>query len=736
MIDIIISDKIKALCPDLVVAGISCDVVNSKSSEELWKEIDSFAAYFKANNKLEDINKRPAIAATRKAYKKTGKDPNRYRPSAEALCRRICRDMELYRIDTLVDIINLISIKTGYSIGGFDADKIQGNTVTLGIGTTEDVFEGIGRGILNIEGLPVYRDTIGGIGTPTSDNERTKLDLQSTKLLMIINAYSGADGLQEGIDFSVECLQRYAHATNFEISITPNNNIQKEEQVFVTKTATNEEKKDDGEELLRRGMNPDNNENTKNIGINDYVRSYLSDIKHIIPLTTTGGSSRKYYRIIREDKSSVMAVSSDNVAENKAFLHYTKVFEEAGINVPHIISIHPSYKMYILEDLGDTILFDLITKRTEENLSKDMMQLCKKALSQLVEVQFKAAEKIDYHYAYPVEYFDRTAIMWDLNYFKYCLLKPAEIYFSEPKLEKEFDTIINVVMSKPELQTFIYRDFQSRNIMVNNDKLYFIDYQGGRKGVCLYDLASFISQAKARFSKDDKKELSDYYYELINRYIEISKDDYYHILRYTLLLRILQTLGAYGFRGIIEHKRHFIDSLSLGIENFRAILTDIHDSYLTELSSVCKKLESKYCSLPKTQTEAPTKLTINILSFSYKYNEIPRDEINGGGFVFDCRGLPNPHRIQELRPFSGISEPVRKYLDSKPVVDEFINDVIKVLDISVNNYIERGFTNLMVSFGCTGGKHRSAYCAERIAKYYRNNPYVIVVVTHLNKEIW
>ena len=219
MIDIIISKQIKTLCPKLAIAAIDCKIINSVSSDSLWSEFMNIANSIKSQYKLEDINKRLAILATREAYKKTGKDPNRYRPSSEALCRRIVKDMPLYKINTIVDIINLVSVKSGYSIGGFDADNIKGDSMTLEIGTGEEIYEGIGRGLLNIDGLPVYRDACGGIGTPTSDNERTKLSLQSSHILMIINGYSGFGGLQETVDFTMILLKKYASATDIQISI-------------------------------------------------------------------------------------------------------------------------------------------------------------------------------------------------------------------------------------------------------------------------------------------------------------------------------------------------------------------------------------------------------------------------------------------------------------------------------------------------------------------------------------
>lgn len=218
-IKIIVSNEILAVCPEFHFSAICCRVKNSPYSEELWKEIDAFSADFRSRNKMEDIARREAIFATRQAYKNLGKDPSRYRPSAEALCRRIIKDVNLYQIDTLVDLINLVSLKTGYSIGGFDAGKIQGSLV-LGVGTANEKFEAIGRGLLNIEGLPVYRDEIGGIGTPTSDEERTKITAETTRLLMIINGYSGKEGLQEATDYSTGLLKKYAEAEEINLSVT------------------------------------------------------------------------------------------------------------------------------------------------------------------------------------------------------------------------------------------------------------------------------------------------------------------------------------------------------------------------------------------------------------------------------------------------------------------------------------------------------------------------------------
>lgn len=218
MFEFRVSEEIKSACPAFAGAAVYASVQNTLHSDGLWKEIDEFIDRLTASTQIEDIKQHPVIAATREAYKRCGKDPGRYRPSAEALRRRLMRGVPLYRINTLVDLINLVSLRTGHSIGGFDANKIQGTVLSLGIGKVGELFEGIGRGMLNIEGLPVYRDAVGGIGTPTSDNERTKMDLETTKILAIVNGYNGKEGLTEAVVMIQDLLERYAQGFECEIS--------------------------------------------------------------------------------------------------------------------------------------------------------------------------------------------------------------------------------------------------------------------------------------------------------------------------------------------------------------------------------------------------------------------------------------------------------------------------------------------------------------------------------------
>ena len=217
ILDIRVSDELKSAWPQFKGAAVFAEAKNTAYNEELWKKIESFTELYRSRYTVDSIKEMPAIQATRQAYKKCGKDPSRYRPSSEALCRRILRGLSLYQIDTLVDLINLASINSGHSIGGFDLDKIQGDSLVLGIGKAGEPYEGIGRGTLNIEGMPVYRDAVGGVGTPTSDNERTKLSLDTTHLLAIMNAYSGNDGLEESVNFMIGLLKEFAEAKDIRL---------------------------------------------------------------------------------------------------------------------------------------------------------------------------------------------------------------------------------------------------------------------------------------------------------------------------------------------------------------------------------------------------------------------------------------------------------------------------------------------------------------------------------------
>ncbi|MDR2083825.1 MAG: phosphotransferase [Bacteroidales bacterium] len=459
---------------------------------------------------------------------------------------------------------------------------------------------------------------------------------------------------------------------------------------------------------------------------------------------SNSGSNREYYRISYSKDKTLIAVYSPNSNETKAFLHFTKVLENAEVNVPQIIYANKNDNIYLLKDLGEISLFDIISTKTTKYLTKHMLDLCKKALSQLVYIQFEAANKIDYDKAYPTSRMDMQSIMWDLNYFKYNFLKLTGIDFDERALENDFLNFTGIIMQiKP--QTFVYRDFQSRNIIVNNDELGFIDYQGGRKGPNVYDLASFIYQAKAKFSDQDRANLISHYFNEVKKYISnYNRKTFKRDLKFVRLLRAMQTLGAYGYRGIVENKPHFVQSLDLGIENFIQALDDCRNELLIfpEMNKIVDEIKNKYRT-KNTETDTDnvnvvreTPLLLEIYSFSYLKDDIPTHEKHGGGFVFDCRCLPNPFWKEDLKHLSGLDKNVKYYLNSKQEVNEFVNNVKNIINQAVSDYYDRGHESLMISFGCTGGKHRSVYCAERIAEIYKKSDKVKVVVKHLQRKRW
>ena len=460
-----------------------------------------------------------------------------------------------------------------------------------------------------------------------------------------------------------------------------------------------------------------------------------ADALSIIPLAQSG-SYRKYFRISGKEKATI-GVYSPDIKENKAFINFTKHFLKKGLNVPHHYAQQLKENIYLIQDLGDTTLFSLIEQeKTNESLSEKVLSYYKDALCHLVKFQIDGGKGLDYSVCYPRNKFDRQSILWDLNYFKYYFLKLAKISFDEQKLEDDYKYFTELLLSAGT-NYFMYRDFQSRNILIHNDQLYFIDYQGGRKGALQYDVASLLFQAKINLSEETREMLLTHYLIELKKRIKINSKVYKKYYYDYVLIRLLQTLGAYGFRGYFENKSHFLLSIPYALKNLQWLVDkNLIPKKLPELNRILnliladeelKKLESK---------QKGNKLNVAINSFSYKEG-IPKDfSGNGGGFVFDCRALENPGRFPEFKDSTGLDENVIRFLNEKNDVKDFLNSTYSLVDESVKNYIQRNFKNLMISFGCTGGQHRSVYCAENLAKHLRDSFDVSVVVNHtqLNKK--
>lgn len=448
------------------------------------------------------------------------------------------------------------------------------------------------------------------------------------------------------------------------------------------------------------------------------------------------GSHRVYTRLFLADGTSLMGAFNDDIKENEAFFSFTDFFLKEKINVPKILKVSDNRLCYLLEDLGDELLFSFLNKRKKElgttTTPSDAYEYFKEALRQLVRLQLCGHKGFDFSKCYPCDEFGRQAMQWDLNYFKYFFLKLTYIPFDEQALERDFQTLINYLL-EAEHDYFMFRDFQSRNIMIHDDQLYFIDYQGGRKGALQYDVSSLLFQAKAGLSTKEREDLLDFYLDELSHYQEVDKKAFQQHYYGYVLIRVLQTLGAYGYRGYYERKSHFLQSIPPAVGNIRYLLdSDKIALTLPELSSVLRAIAARDWR-PVESTDG--RLTVVVNSFSYKKG-IPTDESsNGGGFVFDCRALPNPGREPQYKHSTGKDRDVIEYLEKYPEVADFKQHLFAIVDMSVDNYLERHFTHLCVNCGCTGGQHRSVYFAQSIADHLREKyPEVNVVLHHREQE--
>ena len=454
----------------------------------------------------------------------------------------------------------------------------------------------------------------------------------------------------------------------------------------------------------------------------------------LLPLS---GSDRKYYRLVR-DGQSVIAAYNPNAAENIAFLEFTKHFFNCGLPVPEVLCEDNDNHIYIISDLGDTTLFSTLPHKLEQvDFSKDTIDIYKKVLEILPKFQVEAGKGINYDLCYPRHSFDRQSIMWDLNYFKYYFLKVGGISFDEQKLENCFNDFVKI-LAEADSDYFLYRDFQSRNIMLVEDKPYFIDYQGGRKGALQYDVASLLYDAKANIPFNLREELLAHYIISLKNYISFDEAEFRELYKAYVLVRVFQAMGAYGFRGFIEKKPVFLQSVPYAVNNIKYLL---ESGYIPEKLDYFKTIAERIIESPLQEKYTPkilseNKLTVRICSFSYKKG-VPEDlSGNGGGFVFDCRALPNPGREEKYKKLTGLQNEVIDFLEDSPDVEMFFDNCSIIVSRAVENYESRGFNNLMVSFGCTGGQHRSVYLAERLAKLLREKFNSLISVEHLEKDNW
>ncbi len=443
----------------------------------------------------------------------------------------------------------------------------------------------------------------------------------------------------------------------------------------------------------------------------------------------TSGSNRRYYRLTAGE-ISLIGVRGESRDENRAFITLAAHFHKQGLNVPKVVAISDNEICYLQEDLGDTVLFDRIKAgRNTGVFSHGEKELLHKTITKLADIQYLGARDFDFSNCYPLPAFNHRSVMWDLNYFKYNFLKTTGMDFLEERLENDFESL-SATLLQDETNTFMYRDFQSRNVMLVNEEPYFIDFQGGRKGPVYYDLASFLWQAKANFPTDLRDELTHTFITSLRKYQPVETQVFHERLRHFVLFRTLQVLGAYGFRGYFEKKPHFIQSIPFALNNLRELLQDGFEQY----PYLCGMLR-EMCDLKQFADTRKRELEVRVYSFAYKKG-IPDDNSgNGGGYVFDCRAINNPGKFERYNNVTGLDEPVIRFLEEDGEMITFLDNIYPLIDRHVKRYMERDFTNLMISFGCTGGQHRSVYAAQHVAEHISKTFGVKVSLVHREQNL-
>ncbi len=464
-----------------------------------------------------------------------------------------------------------------------------------------------------------------------------------------------------------------------------------------------------------------------------FEKHFHSPATQVLPLQGQLGASGRNIIRLANDQHSAIGILYGVREENVAFLEFSRAFRRNGLPVPQIYEDDLDHGAYLEEDLGDLTLYQFLNEhRKGDEIASEVVDAYRKVVAILPRFQVEMRDKINYKVCYPRAAFDRQSITWDLNYFKYYFLRLAGIPFSEQALENDFSRLTKFLLSA-DREYFLYRDFQSRNVMLVDGNPYFLDYQGGRKGALQYDIASLLFDAKADLPPELRQQLLDSYLDSLETFLPLDRGVFMHYYYAYVYVRVMQALGAYGFRGFYESKPVFLQSVPYALKNIRWLLHNV--TLPIALPSLMAAFTAMLGS-EKLQSIAKEsdKLTVRITSFSF-HRGLPKDETgHGGGFVFDARSLPNPGREEHFKPLTGKEAPIADYLNQQESVHEYFSNVISLVDASLRNYQERGFKNLAVSFGCTGGRHRSVYLAEQLAQHLRHRDDVDVVVRHRDLE--
>ena len=469
--------------------------------------------------------------------------------------------------------------------------------------------------------------------------------------------------------------------------------------------------------------------------ISDLFASYSNEPVLSVDKIPQSGSIRVYYRV-RTATRSFIATYGINIKENLSFIRFSRHFKAMGSPVPEIFSVNTEGTIYIQQDFGD---ISLLNRLEQAGPVDEVYVLFKKSLKELAHLQIQGDRGLDYeNWSLTSSEFGKQAIMSDLLYFKYYFLDTLQLPYDKEKLIADFETF-SAELGNTQYKYFMFRDFQSRNIMIENGEVHFIDYQGGMRGALQYDVASLLWQAKAELSEGWKHGLLEYYMDCVETELgsPFNKKQFVQQYHGYVLIRIMQVLGAYGFRGLFERKAHFLISIPLGLKNLRSFIHQFAmGKNVPEFERILHLIVEDHIIErfipPRADSETP--LVVYINSFSYK-KSLPEDTAgNGGGFVFDCRAILNPGRMDIFRSKTGRDKEVKDFLEQQTKMPEYLHSVFDLVDISVEDYIHRGFKSLMVNFGCTGGQHRSVYAADSLARHLKNKFGVTVEVNHVEQE--
>lgn len=470
------------------------------------------------------------------------------------------------------------------------------------------------------------------------------------------------------------------------------------------------------------------------------IQSYIQDtflqwkgfLPSSIEIIAQAGGNRQYFRLFwGENEACIATYNPHHIAENEAFIYFTTQFQQLNLPVPQLLYVSADKAIYFQSDEGKEALYDVLRS---EKYSEKVYELYQKSLAQLVKMQVKGHEKIDYQHCLTSPAFDKPAIIYDLHYFFFYFIHTLPINYNRAKLFLDFETLADFLLDEKN-QFFMFRDFQSRNILVKENEVYFIDYQGGMKGALQYDVVSLLWQARAALPQNWKDNLLDFYFEKANESLNgtLDKWDFYEKYKGFVLIRILQTLGSYGFRGLYERRPYFLSAIPFAIKQLHNFLSHYQmtenfpelEKVLHQLTS--EKIATHFHTITATDSH---KLVVKVKSFSYKKG-IPQDDSgNGGGFVFDCRGILNPGRFAPYKDLTGRDAPVKTFLMTETEMPKFLKHVYQTIAISIKNYLERDFDSLSIYFGCTGGQHRSVFAADSVAKFLQDTFKVKIVLEH------